>query len=86
VKQGLCFNKSLVFNKYPARSASRELRHETSCDNRQLCGLSTDSLVLFHIQCRSIAPFVYYLSYVYISTKACNYGENYLKAKMSAIL
>jgi len=43
--------------KYPAPLTSRELRQETSCDNRQMCGLSTDSLVLSHIQCRSILRF-----------------------------
>ena len=42
VQQGLCFNKSLGFRKYPARWRSRESIHVTSSDNRQMCGfLST---------------------------------------------
>jgi len=82
VQKEFYFNKSFWFRKYPARSTSRELRHETFCGKRQLCGLSTDSTARSYIQCRGIAPFLYYLSCVYVAPKACNFGENYLTTKI----
>ena len=65
--------------------------------NRQLCGLSTGNCVgcqqatvwvvyrqyntvLHPVQ--NFAPFLYYLSCVYFAPEACNYGENYLTAKI----
>jgi hypothetical protein len=61
------------------RRVRLEMKYSATEDN--CVGLSTVSLVLSYIQCRSIAPFLYYLPCAYVPPKACNYGEKYLTAK-----
>ena len=43
---------------YHTQSTAHSFRHKSACNNRQLCGLSTDSLAWSPIHCRYILPFL----------------------------
>ena len=57
--------KEFCATKYPARSTARESSRESPCHNRQLCGLSADSLALSFIQCRYVVKFLCIVCPVY---------------------
>jgi hypothetical protein len=65
----LCSKSQLNYRqesrKCPTQSQAHGSRHESACHNRQLCGLSTDSLALSFIQSRYTVPFLCIMYHVY---------------------
>jgi hypothetical protein len=50
---------------YRQESRKWPTQHESACHNRQLCGLSTDSLALSFIHSRDTVPFFCIMYHVY---------------------